>query len=178
LSLRGRLSLNIRGVLRSSGLCVCWTVAIDALASTPASATTATATPARGTGSIFSIRGCGIAFGDGLFVSFFGVFFFRQELRLGDDQTVGAGQGRSSHFHIGKFAVFIFVLEFQKIGDIQKRVALKSYVNERGLHAGQHASDAPFVNGASQRVFVLTLELYFGKLIVFDQRHLGFMRRG
>ena len=159
-----------------TGLGIRRTVAGDAVAPSASSPAAAASAPLR-RGCVFARLGL-LAFGftGSLFRNFLGIFFAR--LRFGEDQTVGLGQGRSGYFHIPKFAVFVFVLEFQEVGDIEERVAFQSNIDKCRLHARKHAGYATFVNGAGQRVFVLALEVNLGQLIVFHQRHFGFMRRG
>ena len=67
------------------------------------------------------------------------------------------------------------IFQFQKVGDIQKGIALQTNIHKRRLHAGQHARHAPFVNRTGQGVFPLPLQIDFRELVVLDQPHLGFV---
>ena len=71
--------------------------------------------------------------------------------------------------------VFLF---FQEIGYVKESVALQSNVDECRLHSRQDSRYATFVNGTSERVFVLTLKINFVELLVFHDRHFGFMWGG
>jgi len=162
--------------IRRTGLCVGRLIADYAVPSTTTPTAAAAATPAR-RASIFAVCRGSFAFGNRLIFNLFGVFFFDRQ-RLGNDQAVGVGQSRSCNFDIPEFVVIVFVLEFQKIRNIQERIALKTDIDKGRLHAREDAGNAALVYGARQRVFVLALELHLSKLIVFHQRHLGFVRRG
>jgi hypothetical protein len=74
-------------------------------------------------------------------------------------------------------AIEVFVL-FEKIGDVQERIALQAQVDEGRLHAWQHARHASLVNTTRERILVGPLEVNLHQLIVFDQRHLGLMPVG
>jgi hypothetical protein len=70
------------------------------------------------------------------------------------------------------------VMLFEKVRNVEKRVALEANIDESRLHSWQHARDAPFMNAAGQRIFVGALEVNFHQLVVFDQRHFGLMPIG
>ena len=72
--------------------------------------------------------------------------------------------------------VFLVFLLFEEVGDVEKGVALESDVDECRLHSRQDPGDAAFVDGARERVLVLTLKIDFGKLFVFHHRNLSFVR--
>ncbi len=76
-------------------------------------------------------------------------------------------QSSSGYFHVPEFAVLVLVLEFQKVGDVEERIAFESDIDKCRLHAGQHAGHASFIDGTRQRVLVFALEVHFGALIVF-----------
>src|SRR5215469_12055995 len=42
--------------------------------------------------------------------------------------------------------VLVLVLQFHEVGNIKKGIALQADVHECGLHSGENASDASFVN--------------------------------
>jgi hypothetical protein len=67
---------------------------------------------------------------------------------------------------------------FEKIGDIQERVAFQTQIHERGLHPWKHAGDAALMDAARERIFVGALKINFHQLIVFDQRYFGLMPVG
>jgi hypothetical protein len=72
--------------------------------------------------------------------------------------------------------VFLVFLLFEEIGDVKEGIAFESNVDECRLHSREDPRYAAFVDGTCQRVFVLTLEINFGKLFVFDHRDFGFVR--
>jgi len=57
--------------------------------------------------------------------------------------------------------LFLVFLLFEKVGHIEKGIALQADIDKRRLHARQHARDAPFVNGSRERVFVLAFKIDF-----------------
>jgi hypothetical protein len=69
--------------------------------------------------------------------------------------------------------VFFVVLE--EIRDIEEGVPAQTDVDKRRLHPGQDAGDSPFMNGASQRIFILTLVVHLDDLVVFQHRHTRFV---
>jgi hypothetical protein len=44
--------------------------------------------------------------------------------------------------------VVVLVLKVHEIGNVEEGIAFQANVNESGLHAGKHAGDASFVDGA------------------------------
>ncbi len=60
---------------------------------------------------------------------------------------------------------------------MQKRRALQADVNERGLHTGQHAQHATFVDVAVQAPADRSLDVDFLKHTVFEQRRAYFAGR-
>ena len=58
-----------------------------------------------------------------------------------------------------------------KIRDVQKARFLQPYIDERRLHPGQYARDLALVDVAGQTDLPIALEVEFGELIVFEQRH-------
>ena len=60
----------------------------------------------------------------------------------------------------------VFLL-FEKVGDVEKCVALQPQVDECRLHTGQNTSDTAFVNGTREGIFVFALVVDFRELIVF-----------
>ena len=75
-------------------------------------------------------------------------------------------------FEVG--GVFLLLHE---IGDIEKRIALQSQVDESRLHPGKHPGDTAFVNGARESVFVLPLVIDLCELVVFKDGQTRFMWR-
>ena len=63
-------------------------------------------------------------------------------------------------------SVFLFL---QKVGDVQKRVALQANVDKRRLHARKHARYFAFVNGTREGVFVFALVVNLGELDRFPR---------
>ena len=113
---------------REVGLPLNRSIAGHAVTSAPSTTATAPSPPARCPGGVFFLAFgrflLGIlALGNGLFLRRFAIFFFDGR-RFSDNQTIGMSQSRSSNFHVPKFSVFLFVLEFQKIGYIKKGIAL------------------------------------------------------
>jgi hypothetical protein len=116
-----------------------------------------------------------------LFAFGFAVRFLRRSFHFGHRRrlhlrTLLLRLSRLRHRHILKF--FLLVLFLEEIGHVKERVALQSNVHKGRLHAGKHARNAPFVDGAGQAVFVFALEVNFCELVVLLHRHLGFVRRG
>ena len=70
----------------------------------------------------------------------------------------------------------VFLL-LHEVGDIEKRIPLQTQVDESGLHPGEHAGNATFVNGAGESVFILALVIDFCELIVFKDGQTRLMRR-
>ena len=60
----------------------------------------------------------------------------------------------------------VFLL-FEKVGDVEKCVALETQVDECRLHAWQNARNTAFVNGTREGIFVFALVVDFRELIVF-----------
>src|SRR5579885_393229 len=60
--------------------------------------------------------------------------------------------------------VFLF---FEEIGDVEKGVALQTKVYKGGLHTGQDASHAAFVNGPGEGIFIFPLVINLSELVVF-----------
>src|SRR5882724_8927059 len=73
---------------------------------------------------------------------------------LDDRGVAGTGDGFAN-------GIGVFVFFHQKVGNVEKRVALKANVYKSGLHARQNARHASFVDGAGQCVFVFSFEIYF-----------------
>jgi hypothetical protein len=63
----------------------------------------------------------------------------------------------------GDIVEVLGIFQLHKVGDIEERIALQANVNESGLHSGKNASDASFVNGTCQGVFVLAFEVNFSE---------------
>jgi hypothetical protein len=59
---------------------------------------------------------------------------------------------------------------FHEVRNVKERVALKSDIHKRGLHARKHARDFAVVNRACECVFVLALVINLRQRIVFDDR--------
>ena len=76
-------------------------------------------------------------------------------------------------FEVGRIAGF-----FHEIGDIEEGVAFKPYIDERALHARQHAGHAPVVNRAGERVLILAFVVDLGQRVGFDDGKAGLMRGG
>jgi hypothetical protein len=79
---------------------------------------------------------------------------------------------------IACYGVDILMVLFEKIGNVEKCVALQANIDKRRLHPRQNARDASFMDAACQRIFVGALEVNFHQLIVFDQRHSGLVPVG
>ncbi len=72
----------------------------------------------------------------------------------------------------------VLVMLLQEIRDVEECVALQAKVHKSGLHAGEHASHAPLVDTARERILVGALEVHLHQLIVFEKRHSGLMPVG
>ena len=75
----------------------------------------------------------------------------------------GLARGRSPLQLVG----FFLVLEFNEVGDVQKRIALQAKVDKCRLHARQDPCHAPVVNGSCESVLVFAFVVDFRELIVF-----------
>ncbi len=69
----------------------------------------------------------------------------------------------------------VFVVVFKEIGDVEKRVPFESDVYKCGLHPGQHACDAPFVDAAGEGILFFALVENFDELVVFEDRYSCFV---
>jgi hypothetical protein len=155
---------------------------------TASSTAATTSTPATRSIVIFILRcSCGVsrvlfrrcAFGK-LF-AFFGIVIFFVDFGaalLFDDKPVGLRQTRASDFYVSEFIVVIFFLQIEKVGYIEERVAFQADIDECRLHAGKYAGHTSFVDGSCEGVFIGSLVVDLGELIVFQQRDLGLVRSG
>jgi len=55
----------------------------------------------------------------------------------------------------------LFVLQFEKIGNVEESIAFQTDVDKSRLHARQYACHPAFVNGTRESVFVLPLKINF-----------------
>ena len=56
----------------------------------------------------------------------------------------------------------IVILEvFENVADIKEGIAIKADIDERGLHAGEDASDSAFVDAANEGELFFTLDVNF-----------------
>jgi hypothetical protein len=69
----------------------------------------------------------------------------------------------------------VLLAVLKKIGHVKKRIALQSNVHESGLHSGKDARNTAFVNAAREGIFFFTLVVNFHELVIFQNRHAGFM---
>src|ERR1700722_17850345 len=72
----------------------------------------------------------------------------------------------------------VFVVVFEEIRNVEKRVPLQADIDKSRLHARQHARYATLMNASSERVFVLALIENLDYLILFEDRHAGFVAVG
>jgi hypothetical protein len=56
-------------------------------------------------------------------------------------------------------AVIVIFEIFENVGDVQESVAIEADVNESGLHTGEHAGDAAFVDAADEGEFLFALDV-------------------
>ena len=75
-------------------------------------------------------------------------------------------------------AIDVFVLFFQEVRYVQERIALQAQIDEGRLHARQHARHAALVDTPGERIFIGPLEVNLHQLIVFQERHSGFVPIG
>jgi hypothetical protein len=73
--------------------------------------------------------------------------------------------------------LLVFLL-FEEVRHIEEGVAFEPYVDECRLHSGKNPGHATLVDRTCERVFVLTLKINFVELLVFHDRHFGFVRCG
>ena len=66
-----------------------------------------------------------------------------------------------------KLVGLFLILEFNEVGDVQKRIALQAKVDKCRLHARQNSCHASVVNGACESVLVFAFVIDFRELIVF-----------
>ena len=91
--------------------------------------------------------------------------------------SLGTLQFEDLVLHAGyNFVVFLGILE--KIGDIEKGVAIETDIHKGGLHARQHSRNSTFVNASRQRVFVFSLMIDFDDLLVLHDRHTRLVTAG
>jgi hypothetical protein len=56
----------------------------------------------------------------------------------------------------------IVILEvFENVADIKEGIAIKTDIDERGLHAGEDAGDSAFVDAADEGELFFTLDVNF-----------------
>jgi hypothetical protein len=72
----------------------------------------------------------------------------------------------------------VFVVIFEEIRNVEKRIPLQADIDERRLHARKHARHSSFMNAASQRVFILALVENLDYLIFFQDGHACFVAAG
>ena len=58
---------------------------------------------------------------------------------------------------------FVFVFQFQEVGDIEKCIALQANIDECRLHAWKHAGDPAFVDRSGKGVFVFAFVVDLGE---------------
>jgi hypothetical protein len=69
----------------------------------------------------------------------------------------------------------VLLAVLKEIGNVKKRITLQSNVHESGLHSGKDARNTAFVNAAREGIFFFTLVVNFHELVIFQNRHAGFM---
>ena len=85
--------------------------------------------------------------------------------------------GRRTLFGAASYLVIVLAV-LEKVRDIKECVPFETQVDERGLHAGQHACDAAFVDAAGERILVGALEVDFDELVFLEDRDTGFVPVG
>ncbi len=63
------------------------------------------------------------------------------------------------------------------VGDVQERGALEADLDERALHAGQHARDAAEADVADEPARARALDVQFLHDALLEHRDAGFLRR-
>jgi hypothetical protein len=58
-------------------------------------------------------------------------------------------------------AVIIVFEIFENVADVQESVAVEADIDERGLHTGEDAGDAAFVDATDQRELFFALDINF-----------------
>jgi hypothetical protein len=159
----------------------------EPVTATASSATTTASAPAARSIIILVFR-CGGGVSRALFwrcafrlFALFGVvvfFFDFGAALLLNDKPVGLRQTRAGDFYFTEIVVFVFFLQIEEVGNIEECVALKADIDECRLHTWKYASDTSFVDGSCEGVFIGSLVVDLGELIVFQQRDLGLVRSG
>jgi hypothetical protein len=58
-------------------------------------------------------------------------------------------------------AVIVVFEVFENVADVQESVAVEADIDERGLHSGEDARNAAFVDATDQREFFFALDINF-----------------
>jgi hypothetical protein len=99
-------------------------------------------------------------------------------------RTVCDGRGWSTLVHPEDFLLhsahngIVLVVVFEKVGDIEERVAFEANVHECGLHAGEDPGHTSFMDTAGEGILFFTLVEDFHKLVVFKNRDPRFVPCG
>jgi hypothetical protein len=109
--------------------------------------------------------------------------FYRGTVSLDAAACIGGcvGGTRRAFFHFedlvfdGADNGIVFIVVFEEVGNVEKRVAFQSNVNKGGLHSGQHACDTTFMDTAGEGIFFFALVEKLNYLIVFKNRYADFV---
>ena len=58
-------------------------------------------------------------------------------------------------------AVIVVLKIFENVADVQEGVAVEADIDEGGLHTGEDAGDAAFVDATDEREFFFALDINF-----------------
>jgi hypothetical protein len=58
-------------------------------------------------------------------------------------------------------AVIVILEIFENVADVEESIAVEADIDEGGLHAGEDARNAAFVNATDQREFFFALDVNF-----------------
>jgi hypothetical protein len=88
---------------------------------------------------------------------------------------VSVAVGRSRWSMLVAVAMIVVFEIFENVADVKERVAIKTDVNESGLHAGKDAGNFAFVDTANEGEFLFALDVDFYELAFFQDGDSPFM---
>jgi hypothetical protein len=111
-------------------------------------------------------------------------FHRRQVSRWFDGRQLGGLRGglgyfreaNDASFSLGNNLVVLFSV-LKEIRHVQERVPIETDVYECGLHAGQHATDASFIDPTHQSRVGITLVIHLNQQVIFQHGDLGLVWR-
>jgi energy-coupling factor transporter transmembrane protein EcfT len=81
-------------------------------------------------------------------------------------QNFGSGRHGSLRWRVAvriavAMAVIVILKIFENVADVQEGVTVETDIDEGGLHSGEDAGDAAFVDATDQREFFFALDINF-----------------